>query len=150
MRFDRDEQAGITIKNNIISHAVFIVIDLLLCVKVLLEPVPRTIVAIALACGSLYMLLRMLRFIRFYNMWKNAYIEIGDDRAKGYAADKNLRKAQYFDIPAGEVNKIEFTTVSMTRNTPLNALQLTSESKTYVIVGIVADEQTKRVFQLDD
>ena len=150
MRFDRDEQAGITIKNNIISHAAFIAFALLVCVKVLLEPSPRVIVAVALAGGSLYMLIRMLRFIRFYNMWKNAYIEIGGDRAKGYAAGKNLRNACHFDIPAAEVLKVDFTTVPLTRNTPLNALRLTTESKTYVIVGIVADEQTKRVFQLDD
>ena len=40
MRFERDDQAGITIRVNTIAHAVFILVSVGLCVKVMLDTPP--------------------------------------------------------------------------------------------------------------
>ena len=150
MRFERDEQAGITILVNIIAQGVFILVTAGLCLKVLQETPPRQTMAAALIVCALFLLVRMLRMIRFRSLWKNAYFEMSDDRAKGYGANEKLFHGRHFDIPAGDVKKAELTTVSMTRKTALNALKLTTDSEIYIIVGLEADEQIRRVFQLKD
>ena len=150
MRFERDDQAGITIRVNTIAHAVFILVSVGLCVKVMLDTPPKFPMAAALVVCAVYLFVRMLRFIRLYGLWKDAYFEMGDDRARGFAADGKLRHGAPFDIPAGSVKRAELTTVPMTPKTPLNALKLITEEKTYVIVGITIDEQIRRVFQLND
>ena len=150
MRFEKDEQTGITIRVNAIAQAVFILVALGLCTRVMLEEPPRFPMAAVLVICAICMLIRMLRFIRLHGLWKNAWFEMGDDRARGFASDEKLRHGRAFDIPAGDVKKVELTTVPMTRRTPLNALKLTTAERTYVIVGLVVDEQTRRVFQLND
>ena len=149
MRFERDEQAGVTLRASLISHGIFILIALGLCAKVMMETPPRRVMALALVGYAAYMLLRVLRFLRLYSLWKNAYFEMADDRARGFATDPNLRPGKPFDIPAGDVKKAELTTVPMTQRTPLNALMLATEEEIYIIVGLVADEETRRVFHLD-
>ena len=149
MRFERYDQAGITLRVNAIAQAVFILVSLGLCVKVMTDTPPNLLMAVVLVILAVYMLFRMLRFIRLFKLWKNAFFEMGDDRARGFAADGKLRQGAAFDIPAGDVKKAELTTVPMTKNTPLNALKLTTDQRTYVIVGLTVDEQTRRVFQLN-
>ena len=149
MRFEKDEQAGITLLVNTVAQAVFILIAAGLCVKIATETPPRFLMVVVLAVYAVYLFIRMLRFIRLYTLWKSAYFEMGDDRAKGYAADGKLLHGASFDIPAASVKKAELTTVPMTRKTPLNALKLTTDERTYVIVGITVDEQIRRVFRLD-
>ena len=149
MRFERDDQAGITIRVNTIAHAVFILVSVGLCVKVMLDTPPKFPMAAALAVCAVYLLVRMLRFIRFYGLWKNAYFEMGDDRARGFAADGKLRHGAPFDIPAGSVKRAELTTVPMTQKTPLNALKLTTADRVYIVVGLYVDEHIRRVFHLD-
>ena len=87
MRFERDDQAGITIRVNTIAHAVFILVSVGLCIKVMLDTPPKFPMAAALVVCAVYLIVRMLRFIRFYGLWINAYFEMGDDRARGFAAD---------------------------------------------------------------
>jgi len=135
---------------NTIAQAVFILVAAGLCIKVMRETPPRFPMAVVLVLLAAYMFIRMLRFIRLRGLWKNAFFEMGDDRARGFAADGKLRHGAPFDIPAGEVKKAELTTVPMTKNTPLNALKLTTADRTYVILGIAVDEQVRRVFQLNN
>ena len=149
MRFERDDQAGITLRVNTIAQAVFILVSLGLCAKVMTDTPPNLLMAAVLVILAVYMFFRMLRFIRLFKLWKNAFFEMGDDRARGFAADGKLRRGAAFDIPAGDVKKAELTTVPMTKNTPLNALKLTTDQRTYIIVGLTVDEQTRRVFQLN-
>ena len=149
MRFEKDDSAGITLRGVVISHIVFIFVALGLCVKVMLDTPPNRLMALVLVGIAVYMLLRTARFLRLYGLWQKAYFEMGDDRAKGFAADGKLRHGEAFDIPAGDVKKTELTTVPMTKNTPLNALKLTTADRVYVIVGLTVDEQTQRVFQLN-
>ena len=149
MRFERDEEAGITLRVNAIVQAVFILVALGLCVKFMLEASPRVLLAAVLVGCVILMLIRMLRFIHLYGLWKNAYFEMGDDRARGFAADGKLRHGAPFDIPAGSVKRAELTTVPMTQKTPLNALKLTTEDRVYIVVGLYVDEHIRRVFHLD-
>ena len=149
MRFERDEQAGITLLVNSIAQGVFILLAIGLCIKVMKETPPRLLMAVVLIVCAIYMLIRMLRFIHLRNLWKNAYFEMDNDRARGFAADGKLLHGAAFDIPAGSVEKAELTTVPMTRKTPLNALKLTTDERTYYIVGLIVDEETRRVFQLN-
>ena len=149
MRFERDEQPGITLLVNTIAHGVFILVALVLGVKVMQETPPRYLMAAALAVCVAFLCLRILRFLRLRRLWQGAYFEMADDRARGFAADEKLRRGRSFDIPAGDVKKAELTTVPMTRKTPLNALKLVTDTETYVIVGLEADEKIRRVFQLD-
>ena len=150
MRFERDEQTGVTILVNAIAQGVFILVAAGLCMKVLQETPPRYPMVVVLVLCAVYLLIRMVRMLRLRYLWKNAYFEMGDDRAKGFAANAKLRQGKPFDIPAADVKKAELTTVPMTRKTALNALKLTTDSETYVIVGLVADEQTRRVFHKND
>ena len=149
MRFERDQQAGITLLINCIAQGVFILLAIGLCIKVMKETPPRLLMAVVLIVCAIYMLIRMLRFIHLRNLWKNAYFEMDNDRARGFAADGKLRHGAAFDIPAGSVKKAELTTVPMTQKTPLNALKLTTDERTYYIVGLIVDEETRRVFQLN-
>ncbi len=149
MRFERDEQAGITLLVNSIAQAVFILVAIVLYIKVMRENPPRRLMAVVLIVCAIYMLIRMLRLIHLRNLWKNAYFEMDNDRAKGFAADGRLLHGAAFDIPAGSVKKAELTTVSMTRKTPLNALKLTTDERVYYIVGLIVDEATRRVFQIN-
>ncbi len=150
MRFERDEQTGVTILVNAIAQGVFILVAAGLCMKVLQETPPRYPMVVVLVLCAVYLLIRMVRMLRLRYLWKNAYFEMGDDRAKGFAANAKLRQGKPFDIPAADVKKAELTTVPMTRKTALNALKLTTDSETYVIVGLVADEQTRRVFHMQE
>ena len=77
MRFERDEEAGITLRVNAIVQAVFILVALGLCVKFMLEASPRVLLAAVLVGCVIFMLIRMLRFIHLYGLWKNAYFEMG-------------------------------------------------------------------------
>ena len=149
MRFERDEQAGITLLVNSIAQGIFILVTIGICIKVMKETPPRPLMAVMLIAFAIYMLIRILYFIHLRNLWKNAYFETDNDRARGFAADGKLLHGAAFDIPAGSVEKAELTTVPMTRKTPLNALKLTTDERTYYIVGLIVDEETRRVFQLN-
>lgn len=149
MRFERDEEAGITLRVNAIVQAVFILVALGLCVKFMLEASPRVLLAAVLVVCVIFMLIRMLCFIHLYGLWKNAYFEMGDDRVRGYGADRKLRHGRAFDVPAGDVKKSEIITVAMTQKTALDALKLTTADQTYIVVGLAVDEATRKALELD-
>ncbi len=140
---------GITLLVNTIAHIIFILVAAAVGCKAMSETPPRYLVTAVLAVCAVYLLLRVLRFIRLRELWKNAYFEMGDDRARGFAADGKLRHGAPFDIPAGSVKRAELTTVPMTQKTPLNALKLTTEDRVYIVVGLYVDEHIRRVFHLD-
>ena len=149
MRIERDEQAGITLRGSIITYVVFILVGLGLCGKFLLDTPPRYPIAMVLIVCAVYMLVHLLRFFRLYSLWKGAFVEMRDDRVRGFGGDEKLGHGAAFDIPAGDVKRAELTTVPMSKNTALNALKLTAWNRTYVIVGLIVDEYTRRALQLN-
>ena len=134
---------------NTIAHIIFILVAAAVGCKAMSETPPRYLVTAVLAVCAVYLLLRVLRFIRFYGLWKNAYFEMGDDRVRGYGADRKLRHGRAFDVPAGDVKKSEIITVAMTQKTALDALKLTTADQTYIVVGLAVDEATRKALELD-
>ena len=148
MRFEKDSQAGVIICGTIIAQGILILVALGLGAKAaFLDAPPRFPLAFLFAICAIYMLVRLPRFLRLYGLWRNAWLEMGDDRIRGYGADEKLRHGKAFDIPAEDLENAEITTVPMSRNTGLDGMKITTGSETYIVVGLTIDEETRRAFR---
>ena len=150
MIFEKDKQTGSILVGCIIAYGAFILVALVIGVKSYYETPPRYLLVALLAVTAIYMIVYLLRFIRLYRLWKNAFLEMGEDQVCGFGADEKLRHGKRFEIPSQSLEDVSLTTVFMTRKTPLNALKLKANGETRLIIGLEIDEQLKEELRKAD
>ena len=136
MRFEKDKRVGETIKLNVFVYLAIIGIAFGLAARQCFAAPPRYLIAVACFLCAVYLILCLIRFLRFLKSWENTYLLLDGDTVRGYGVDPRNGTGAAFEIGREEVADASLQEIKLTGRTLLPGLTIRTASQTYHVLGI--------------